>query len=720
MLNTKPASINTQQFTWIPFYKELAQNLLPYRSRQKELIAILGRYHQEGLLVPHVKDEAIKGQEIDLQELDPFSFMGIFNRTLKQENRLAICQKIKRDFSINSEIPNDFRGIPTLNNQKSFFFTYQYDRKPDDINALWNIFEVALTDNPLTHPKFDEYFNRALGVKNTGIGTLTMGLFWVNPTKLPTFDSKMRDILDFHPKEANAQVYRQAVDKVYQLNQPIYALSHQAHLNRIESNQDSNFFSTNDNPESQAWVLNGSYHNNIERIDQINDFIQYGYFEDLHDKDYSQLINQMNVGDHVLLVRYGYISSDLPFDNNGHRISCMYIHGRGEITYNYDNGKKVDIDWEAFNEPLIWYFYTTAARPIWKLDNSHELTPLLIDFAFNDKPQNYDFFLKRWDKVFWSKGQEGIDQEEGLNNTLLKPYSEALSLESISNKTGLNLRNLSQWVDQIERKKQAILQGPPGTGKTFITDLLAQYLTKDGGLVELVQFHPSYSYEDFMQGFRPETVNGQLSFTQKDGIFKRFCQRAKELGDTPCVFIIDEINRANLSSVFGELMYLLEYRDKRVKLSSRELFSIPQNVYIIGTMNTADRSIALMDHALRRRFSFITLEPSEAVLRHHLAEVQGIRVSGLIKVLQQISLAMGDPNYALGHSFFVDNPAQLAEHLPAIWQYDIEPYLEEYFYDQLDKVAPFRWNQVKSTILGLDELTNEPVIEAKSNALTHA
>ena len=274
--------------------------------------------------------------------------------------------------------------------------------------------------------------------------------------------------------------------------------------------------------------------------------------------------------------------------------------------------------------------------------------------------------------------------------------NEAYTLTQCSKDTYIDESLLQSWTAAIDRKKQAILYGPPGTGKTYLAHRLSQHLLSEGdGFQEIVQFHPAYTYEDFIEGIRPKQIdNGGLDYPIVPGRFVSFCEKARKRQST-CVFIIDEINRANLSQVFGELMYLMEYRDTEVMLPSGNTFSIPNNVRILGTMNTADRSIALVDHALRRRFAFLPLYPNLPGLSQFHADTS-FAVDGLVQVLTDVNQAIGDPQYELGTSFFIQD--SLEEHLQSIWQMEIEPYLEEYFFDQPDKVKQFRWDTVQAQI----------------------
>ncbi|MDJ0581380.1 AAA family ATPase, partial [Crocosphaera sp.] len=278
-----------------------------------------------------------------------------------------------------------------------------------------------------------------------------------------------------------------------------------------------------------------------------------------------------------------------------------------------------------------------------------------------------------------------------LENKQKKQYIMMQLIED----TNLEEKELTQYIKTLERKKHIIFQGSPGTGKTYLAKHIAKHLSSEkNGFYELIQFHPSYSYEDFIQGIRPQTSpDGNLEYSMIPGRFLKFCKEA-EKKEGICILIIDEINRTNLSQVFGELMYLLEYREEEIRLSgSDQPFKIPDNVYIIGTMNTADRSIALVDHALRRRFAFIPIKPNYDILRkYHQKHNPNYDIESLINILIKLNKTINDRHYEIGVSFFLTET--LPEDLEDIWIMEIEPYLEEYFFDETDKIEQFRWENI--------------------------
>lgn len=300
----------------------------------------------------------------------------------------------------------------------------------------------------------------------------------------------------------------------------------------------------------------------------------------------------------------------------------------------------------------------------------------------------------KFGKTIISLEQDEFIALESLFDEIINP---PYSLSQCAEETGFPVELLERWVRAIERKGQAIIYGPPGTGKTYIAERLAQHLIGDhDGFRDIVQFHPSYAYEDFIQGIRPQArQDGGLDYPLVHGRFFEFCQKAQSRQDL-CVLIIDEINRANLARVLGELMYLLEYRDREIPLASGGSFRIPPNVRLIGTMNTADRSIALVDHALRRRFAFLALYPNFELLRWYHKET-GFDVNGLVQTLRQLNTQIADPHYEIGVTFFLHK--EIAGQIEDIWKMEIEPYLEEYFFDQREKVDDFRWEKIRDKIL---------------------
>nr|NLI49276.1 AAA domain-containing protein [Propionibacterium sp.] len=274
--------------------------------------------------------------------------------------------------------------------------------------------------------------------------------------------------------------------------------------------------------------------------------------------------------------------------------------------------------------------------------------------------------------------------------------------EALAESLNVDRAWLQECVDLLRDRPQLIFYGPPGTGKTFIAQALARHLAGDN--VRLVQFHPAYSYEDFFEGYRPLEEGG---FKLKPGPLRKTVDAARESPSTPFFLIIDEINRGNLAKIFGELYFLLEYRSQNVDLlyaTDDDIgFTLPENVFIIGTMNTADRSIALVDAAMRRRFAFVPLHPSEpptsGVLRRWLA-ASGLDV-GVADLLDELNRRIEDPDFKIGPSYFMRKAVHEPGGLERAWRTAILPLLEEHHYgDGTDVRARYGLDTIRARVAG--------------------
>ena len=282
---------------------------------------------------------------------------------------------------------------------------------------------------------------------------------------------------------------------------------------------------------------------------------------------------------------------------------------------------------------------------------------------------------------------------------------------------------LQQIVDDLQDKRQVIFYGPPGTGKTYVAREIAKKCRLNGGDFEIVQFHPSYSYEDFVEGFRPKLIGGQPGFELVHGPLRRIADKAKDNESATYILVIDELNRGNVAKVFGELYFLLEYRNEPVRLQygrDGEGFSLPSNLWFICTMNTADRSIALMDAALRRRFYFAAFFPNEPPIRGLLRrwlnkQEQATLAADLIDQANQNL----DRDAGIGPSYFMRPNQFLSEDsVRRIWERAVVPYVEEQCFGDEAKLQTFGFDALKRQIGGseLAVTPGESIAEQASNA----
>ena len=299
--------------------------------------------------------------------------------------------------------------------------------------------------------------------------------------------------------------------------------------------------------------------------------------------------------------------------------------------------------------------------------------------------------------VVWALLYNRMDDQSEVDD----PTQPEYDLQDLATELHIPGGFLEEISALLEEKKQVIFQGPPGTGKTFVAQKLVEHWAESDKNVMLVQFHPSYAYEDFVQGFRPKTAEGeQVMFELRDGPLLELAKRAEEDSNRKYYLIIDEINRGNISKVFGELYFLLEYRDKPMRLQySDEPFSLPPNLYIIGTMNTADRSIALVDLALRRRFNFVEFHPNEWPVQGLLGrwlDDNAPDFRWVADVVERANRELNDRDAAIGPSYFMKDSLDEAT-VKRIWQHSVLPYIEERLFGEDGVRSKFSFDALRGS-----------------------
>ncbi|MGH2340341.1 McrB family protein [Segnochrobactraceae bacterium EtOH-i3] len=459
-------------------------------------------------------------------------------------------------------------------------------------------------------------------------------------------------------------------------------------------------------PERRFWlvaVAGGGQGENVEQFISEKKII-------CRNSSVLHYFEHMRRGDAVILKSSFNTRSDVPFDSKGHIVSAMKIYAIGFINYISSDGEHASVNWRTFPDPKIWYFYTFA-KSLYELNPGDRNTIQLIRFSFCNEEQDIDYWINNpyWAERFGDERREGgeLQREDGeafsLNPLPLPPYT----LADIVAEGGFLAEDvLARALDRWKVRRNLILQGPPGTGKSWLARRLAAVLlgSRDprAGL-RAVQFHPALSYEEFVRGWRPEG-DGRLALV--DGPFLECVTAARAEPDRPFVLLIEEINRGNPARIFGDMLTLIEDSKRRpdeaIELSARrdpaERIFVPDNLFLLGTMNIADRSLAMVDFALRRRFAFLDLAPAfNERWQDWCVTVCGLDAP-LVGLIRDRLTALnaeiaGDrglgPQFRIGHSFLTPRrdapPADTALWFRETVETEIGPLLEEYWFDNPDR-----------------------------------
>ena len=822
------------QFEWTSFYSEFATKLLEFKDNRAELIAdIQSAYSAINMKLPKLESED------SIIDLDPFTVFGLFNKGITNANRIAILESFATVFNIKSKVPDNFDGIPVLNNLKATYYGFKDDRKADDIDNLWGLYESAINlaekDDATNRAIFTKWYDTVhdqLGIR----WNITMGLYWIRPYEFINLDSRNRWFI-VDPDNMPVDFVNSVKKK---LNKVPYAAEYLAIKDAcLHALKDGNYEYKN-YPELSysAWIVSEQVNQEKAEvkgkksskaaflrwfaplIQALRDLGGSGTpaaarakiieNEQLSEDEINETRGKNNVNKfenevafaRSYLVNAGYIeksvygiwtlteagksvdmtsemASDIfknvlssspskqgkntaaLADEDVHTVrywlyapgegSCMWDEfytsgimaiGWGEIgdlsAFDSKDAMKIKMR-EVIDESLS---YKNAAHATWQFANEMKIGDIVFvkkgmhqiigrgvvmsDYEYDD---TRDDEYKNIRQVDWTHNGEWPHPGQAVMKTLTDITSYTDYVEKLNSLFEDETEEDAEDVEKtyppytkedflsevfmpeeeyeklsgiLRIKKNIILQGAPGVGKTFAAKRIAFSMmgVKDVERVMMVQFHQSYSYEDFIMGFRPSTDGFEL----KRGAFYNFCKKAEIDGDNDYFFIIDEINRGNLSKIFGELFMLIENDKRGVSLQllySDEKFSVPKNIYIIGMMNTADRSLAMLDYALRRRFAFFEIKPGFTTdgFREYRMSLENEKFDKLIACVESLNNvisndeSLGD-GFCIGHSYFCNLlPDTIDDQvLSGIVEYELIPLLKEYWFDEPTKVKDWSSN----------------------------
>jgi len=633
-------------FAWVPWFKELA-----------------GKIGEGGpdYLAPRAKETpwSAAGQQAGLlkygeENIDPFSFFYFLASKNDTQVWKRIHDAISEHFSIDPirVTPEDGFYFPTPPGINALFHS-QGKGKPE---LLWRLFRGAVQGLDAI---LEEDFESALAIKGTKIPKLTQALFLINPDKFLPCDAfsgfavcgNRSAVRDWKTYRGELDVVRSSFPgcQPYEINMASYAFRMQKPLKIAD----------------RDWQLRTNYDetdHSAEMLDSNLVWTEGG----LHPGCAAPTEPQR--GDPVFL-RYR---------REG--------RGIGVVWRNLSNDEAVKLEVLWLNRNRTESGRQLIPGPIHRFTGARSGKGRELVEAFLEMP-HYRSTFRLLEHLGWTRPRPA------------KPDpAPAPDFDHLVQDTLIPEEELRRITELLEDKRQIIFQGPPGTGKTYLARKLAAFLAGNPDRVRLVQFHPSYAYEDFVQGFRPTLKDGIASFELRDGPLLQMAEAAQRGPRKKHFLVIDEINRGNLAKILGELYFLLEYREAKMRLQySDKAFSLPRNLYIIGTMNTADRSIALVDLALRRRFHFVEFHPDRTPIKELLGRWLADNAPAMRwveDVVRKANQKLDDRHAAIGPSYFMREGLDEAK-VETIWQHNVLPYIEERLFGQEERLKDFDLDKLR-------------------------
>ena len=682
-------------YTWIPFYKELAQKLLQNKTNRLQLVEwiksdlnkVKTKRGGHSLISYLTKSDYFQ----KVNDIDPFSVFGLFNRNNQRGDlgRRELLLMFQDHFELSSDIPSDFNGIPHIDINSANFLGIR--NKNITINFLWNFFEKILNNDSIS-TDFNYLISNGVSIRD-----LSLILYLLEPDKfLPLNDSNIKMLqmykIKFDLYSFTYDTYNSIMDQLHESHEIISFKSFvELTVSAIELDKtdriwmwkgDETTFTANyiECGSDMAGIIDIASFNTRESFRAKYQKIK-GKSDYITPAAYWDFANEVSKGE--IVVVFG--------NNSGGHI----LYGWGEIVsqceFNYkdENPLKRFVKWHSYSLKNIKKESLTKNKRFFHCVSGIEAFNIMSLLNIKEKSKKEDGISINSIPLFQPVTHHTISSINDLQNaTLRQKYSDSDFLDEVF----VTSLEYSKLKNLLLRKKNLILHGAPGVGKTFAARRLAYAIMgeKDKSRVMQIQFHQNYSYEDFVIGYKPNAEGG---FSLVNGIFYDFCQQARAHREMPYFLIIDEINRGNLSKIFGELLQLIEadYRDQPLQLAyNKQRFSVPSNLYIIGMMNTADRSLAMIDYALRRRFSFFEMKPGFETDAFHnfILGWSTSKLRNLINAIIELNKVITDDDslgsgFCIGHSYLCNLNSD--SDLESIVEYDIIPMLREYWFDNDDK-----------------------------------
>ena len=686
-------------FNWSNFYGEFATTLLEYKNDRKGLISKLkSAYEETGMKLPKMESNG------EILDIDPFTIFGLFNKGITDDNRKRILGEIAKQFNLKNKVPFSFEGIPLVNNLRSTFFNFAEERGENDINNLWEVFESAIryADNPTqgNKLKIESTYNNV--IKQKGIQwNITMGLYWIRPNTYINLDSKNREFIikqKILPQQfikevnqfknvPNGEQYIQLCDLLLEkIKDGQYGYRDFKELSFIAYERNMSVDTvTRHNTQNTDIAKNtilysppgtGKTYNTVMYAVAI---IENKKLEEIKKENYTEVIDRYNKYKEDGLIEFTTFHQSYGYEE--------FIEGIKPVIHS-DEEDETDIQYEVV-PGLFKKFCDIAGKPILRKEK--------CDIGINESP------------TIWKISLEG----SGENST----RTECMKNEHIRigyDEYGREITNLFKGV--AGRHILNYFINDMSIGDIVMSCYDCNTVDAIGVVTGEYEWHNEYpEYKRLrkvnwiVKGIKENIIkinNGsrlsnptvyklRMDLSDVMEIIEKYSKNTIEVEEKKKnhVFIIDEINRGNISKIFGELITLIEptkrigqTEGQKVRLPySQKLFGVPNNVYLIGTMNTADRSIATIDTALRRRFNFKEMLPDEEVLDGIYVEDVSIK-DIFIKMNKRITVLF-DREHTLGHAYFLPlKDAPTIETLANIFENSIIPLLQEYFYEDYEKI----------------------------------